>query len=203
MAEVKGTIVKAWLNFLEARYGRSHVASTIQALDPTDRSFLSSPLLDSTWYPMELQTSLGKLTRLLRRDHERNLSLELGRHIAEYAYTTVYARQLKDDPIKQAERFGWLDRLLYQGLRECETEVTGPSSILVRYRYSRGYKPGPGECSSIAGFICRQIEMAGASRVKFVHDKCLAAGVSNYCEFSVKWATVNDGAGQDLSRVSG
>jgi hypothetical protein len=188
LAEVKGTMVKGWLNFLKERYGESKVSSAIEKLDPSDRSTLISPILDSSWYPLELQSALSKLTRTLRSALDRDVATQLGRYMAEYAYTRVYANQLMDGPIKQGQSFGWVDKLLYQGLRKCEPEVTGPSSLVVRYYYERGIKPGEGECTSIAGFIARQMEMTGAFNVKCSHPKCLATGTArDCCEFGVKW----------------
>jgi hypothetical protein len=184
MAQVKGTLVNAWRNFLKERYGEEKVAAAIQSLDEGDRIQLQSPKLDSTWYPMELQQVMGRLTKAVAAPSDKDIALELGRYMADYTYGKVY-RTLLMGNLNRNKDLDWFDDVLFQGLRRCATEKTGPCSSIVRYYYLEG-KPTWGVCRSLVGFLTRQIELSGRQGVTCAHQKCAASG-ADCCEFLLQW----------------
>jgi hypothetical protein len=184
MAQVKGSMINAWRNFLKERYGDDKVAVAIQALDDDDRIPLESPILDSSWYPMTLQKIMGRLTRKLTPATETNLPLELGRYTADYIHTKIY-RNLLEGNSNKAQAFAWFDDMLYKGLRTCVTESTGPTSYMIRYEYP-DTKPTPGQCQSIKGYLIRQNELRGRKKATCVQQKCMAKG-DDCCQFVIQW----------------
>jgi len=186
MAEIKGILLNAWVKFLNERYGEEAVSKALDGLSPEDRRLISLSFLDASWYPYDSLRALGSLTRPLAAKSKTDISGEVGRFMAEHAFTGVYRSLLAHDPIKQVEKFSSIGTFFFRETRTLETEITGPASCLVRYRYLAGAKPTRGTCASLIGFWSRSIELAGASKVVAAHPKCVAAG-GDCCEFLLEW----------------
>jgi len=188
MAEVKGTVINAWKKFLAERYGEEPLNSAIQSLEAKERLRLQSPILDSTWYPIDVQQALSRVTRSLAKPTENDMATELGRFMADYVYTRVYSVLLKNKPGKD-KPLDWFDDVVYRGLRTYVVEMTGPNSSVARYSYIEG-KPTPGQCRTLQAFIARKMELAGYQGVSCVHQKCLAKGHDS-CDFLMQWTAAS------------
>jgi hypothetical protein len=186
MAEIKGILLSAWMEFLKKRYGAQAVMQALESLDDEDRARLSAAFLASSWYPYSTLFALQKLTRPMATPADRNLSLEIGKFMAEYVFTGVYRSLLEKDPVKQVEKFSWIRTFFFQETRKLETEVVGESRCLVRYRYEGGAKPTRAICESLSGFWSRTLELAGAAQVRRAHPKCVA-NKADCCEFVFDW----------------
>jgi hypothetical protein len=186
MADVKGILLNGWMKFLNERYGEQEVASTLAGLTPEDRQQLPLTFLDASWYPYDSLRVLGRLTRPLVMKSESGIAGEIGRFMAQHAFNGAYRSLLARDPIKQMEKFKSIGEFFFRGAYTLETEITGPSSGLARYRYQAGANPTRGICASLVGFWSRSIELAGASHVLGTHPKCFAAG-ADCCEFRLEW----------------
>lgn len=188
MAEIKGILLNGWVRFLKDRYGEESVNKAVAALDPDYRRLVPAMFLDASWYPFDSLHALRKLTKPLVTRADGDITNDIGRFMAQYAFTGVYRSLLAHDPIKQVEKFGSIGEFFFREARKLETEITGPSSCLVRYRYEPGAKPTRAICASLTGFWSRSIELAGASTVNGNHSKCFAAG-ADCCEFVFEWKT--------------
>ncbi len=184
MAKVKGTVINAWKNFLKERYGEEKLTAAIESLHSNDRVQLLSPILDSTWYPMEMQQVMGRLTKALAAPSDKDIASQLGRYTADYVYTKVYRTVLSGSPDKNKST-AWFDDLLFQDLRKCVSESTGPSSSVSRYYYFEG-KPTSGQCRTLAAFLIRRQELIGKQNVTCIHQKCASKG-NDCCEFALRW----------------
>jgi hypothetical protein len=187
MAEVKGVILNAWIQFLKSRYGEERVARGLQDLARAQEHQIAGAFLDSSWYPWESQGPLARLTRTLATPEDRNISFELGRFMADYAFEKVYKALLSREPDRLA-RNAWLEDSLFQGVRKGKSEMVGESSYLLRYTYEPGMKPTAGMCTSTIGFCFRQAELAGRTNVRVIHpeEKCAAFG-NDCCEIVIEW----------------
>ena len=186
MAEVKGILLNAWVKFVKERYGEEAVAKAFGTLSPEDRRLLPATFLDASWYPYDSLHAFGRLTRPLVTKSDKDVAGEVGRFMAQHAFTGVYRSLLAHDPIKQVEKFTSIGAFFFRDTRKLETEITGPASCLVRYRYEAGAKPTRAICASLSGFWSRSIELAGASKVAAAHPKCFATG-GDCCEFLLEW----------------
>lgn len=184
MAQVKGTLLNAWKNFLNDRYGEDQVAAAIQSLSAGDRLLLQSPILDSTWYSMEFEETLRRLTRFLATPSDKDMARQMGRYIADYFYAHAYRTLLRGKP-GGGKALDWFEDLVYRDLREYDVDMTGPSSSVVRYRYREG-RPTAGQCQTLKAFIIRKFELSGYQNVTCTHVTCVAKG-DECCEFSVQW----------------
>jgi hypothetical protein len=184
MAQVKGTLLNAWKSFLIDRYAEEKVSTAIESLDASDKLHLMSPILDSTWYPMELQQVMSKLTKALAARSDGDIASQLGRYTADYVLASVYRTVIANDS-KKNKSVSWFDDLLYRGLRECKAEYTGPTSYVTWFYYLEG-KPTAGQCRTLRAFLIRVSELRGRKNVTCIHRKCLARG-GDCCEFLMEW----------------
>ncbi|HWX42019.1 MAG TPA: hypothetical protein VN345_12800 [Blastocatellia bacterium] len=186
MADVKGVLLNAWQRMLEQRYGDDRVAKAKAALDAKDRGLLPLFFLDSNWYAFDALNAMRKLTRSLAERGEKNLSVEIGRCMAEGAFSGAYRSMMTKDPIKQVGKFSQITDFFFREARTLETETVGEHGCIVRYRYNPSAYPSRGMCQSLIGFWSRVLEMAGASDVTGSHTKCSLNG-ADCCEFVLNW----------------
>jgi len=186
MAEIKGILLNGWMKFLKERYGEEAVTKVLNSLSPEERRLVPAIFLDASWYPYDALHVLRKLTKPLVVRTDGDVTAEIGRYMAQHAFTGVYKPLLTRDPLKQVQKFTSIGEFFFKEARKLETEITGPASCLVRYRYQAGAKPTRAICQSLTGFWSRSIELSGASNVKASHPRCFAAG-ADCCEFLFEW----------------
>jgi len=186
MAEVKGVQLKGTMSFLTQRYGQEAVSKAIESLAAEDRATLPAVFLDSTWYNGDVWRAVRRLTRALTADAGPDLPLELGKHISEYTFAGVYRTLLVNDPRKQAEKFAWVYDFFFRDAQRVETKVHENSACTITYYYKTGDRPTRATCAGTLGYSMRTLELAGASKVKGSHSKCVADG-QDTCEFLLEW----------------
>lgn len=186
MAEIKGILLTAWMDFLKARYGVQAITTAINELDTEDRLLVSAPFLASSFYPYSSLYALRKLTRSFATPADKNLSVEIGRIMAEHVFTGAYRTLVAKDPIRQVEKISWVKDFFFKDSLILETELFGDSSCVVRYRYDAGAKPTYSVCESLKGFWSKTLELAGATDIKATHPTCATKG-AKCCEFIFAW----------------
>jgi hypothetical protein len=189
MAEIKGALLKAWMSFLNERYGGETVISAIGTLAQADKQMMGARFLDSSWYSYETLHTMRRLTRVLVTPADGDLSNTIGRHMAQEVFTGVYRSLLAADPVKQVEKFAWISEFFFRETRELQTEITSQLACVVRYQYKQAARPTRGICLSLLGFWTRTLELSGASSVVAEQMKCVLDG-ANCCEFEFKWESV-------------
>jgi hypothetical protein len=186
MAEIKGILLTAWMDFLKTRYGSEALAKAINTLDSENLLLVSAPFLASSFYPYSSLYALRKLTRSLATSAEKNLSVEIGRVMAEYVFTGAYHSLVAKDPLKQVEKILWVKDFFFKDSLILETELMSNSRCLIRYRYDAGAKPTSAICESLKGFWSKTLELSGASKLRATHPKCAVHGAT-CCEFVFDW----------------
>jgi hypothetical protein len=186
MAEMKGTQLRAMMAFFRERFGEAALAEALARLEPADRNALNIKFLDSHWYPFDTLRPIRRLSRLLAPEGGLGLALEIGHAIANYTFQGVYRSLLEASPAAQVGKFEWIHGLFYRGSQTIETEMTGPSACLVRYRYFPGVSPARSTCGSMTGFWIRLLELSGGKKVQAAHPRCQLDG-HDACEFTFRW----------------
>ena len=186
MAEVKGTMVKAWMAFLREIYGDTLVNESIKSARGADSRLLKGPFLDSSWYPIDTSHALTRLTGWLTGGAQPHIALEVGRYMARHVYGSVYRNLIVDDPVKQVTKFAWTHDLFYRGLRTQRVETTGPASCIVTCVYEPGERLLPGTCDGFLGYWLQMLELTGAANVRGNHSRCTLEG-EDRCEFIIAW----------------
>lgn len=187
-SEVKGVQLKATLKFLQERFGDEAVEAAIASLDPEDRELLPVAVLDSSWYSFEVWRPIRRISRLLASDAGgAELAMGMGRASAEYVFKGgVYKSLLTNDPSRIVEKFSWLHGHFYRQAVTLESEMTGPTSCVLRYFYNDSFGPARSNCLAILGFWMRTLELAGAQNARGKHTGCVRDGAP-CCEYSMEW----------------
>ena len=187
VAQIKGVLLNAWTQFLKSRYGAERFDEAVKNVAGADRIQFAAGFLDSSWYPFEAQRPLNELTRLLVTLEDGNVAFDLGRFMADYAFSKVYKNLLSKEGHKLVRNL-WLEDSFFQGLRKAESTMPSDNSCLLRYYYEPGMKPSAKLCATTIGFCVRQVEYAGGTDIKVVHppDKCAARG-NDCCEVLIEW----------------
>jgi hypothetical protein len=188
MAEVRGVLLNGWAKLLDERYGPDQVSVAKSKLSAEDRLLIPLIFLDSNWYPFTALHAMRKLTRTLATRDNKSLGLEIGRAMARQSFNGAYRMMLMKDPVSQVGKFSEITEFFFRDARTLETQMVSDHSCLVRYRYKAGAVPNRGLCQSLAGFWGEVLEMAGGSRVKAAHPKCVLDR-ADCCEFSFDWAS--------------
>ena len=191
MAQIKGLLLNAWITFLKLRYGDLAVASALDLVSPDDRRMLSFPFLASSWYAYDRVHVLVRMTNELAGEGDLSLPEEIGRFMAQHAFTGIYRSLMTEDPIKQAEKAAWLEGFFLNAACQVETELTGPTSCTVRCTYETGVEPTRSLCGSLTGFWLEMLELSGAHRVAASHARCVLDG-GDCCEFKFDWQGERD-----------
>ena len=186
MAEVKGSMLNAWMAYLAEGYGEKEVVEAIKGLSPEDQKRFDTKFLDSSWYPIQMSSSMTRLTVSLTKRPDPQLAVHVGRYMARYVYTHVYRNLIGSDPINHVQKFSWIDELMYRGLRTFNAEATGPSSCRVSCRYEPGQRPPGTMCGGLIGFFGEVLEMTGGFNVRASHSACVLRG-ADCCEFAFEW----------------
>ena len=186
MAQIKGLLLNAWMTFLKLRFGDLAVASALDLASAEDRRLLSVPFLASSWYAYGLVDVLSRTTTELAGDADRNLPEEIGRFMAQHAFTGIYRSLIAADPIKQVEKAAWMEGFFLNAAYNVETEITGPTSCTMRCTYESAVKPFRAICGSLTGFWLEMIELSGANSVTGDHTRCVLDG-GDCCEFKFEW----------------
>lgn len=192
MAEVKGSMLNAWMAYLGERYDQKEISAAIQGLSQEDRSRFDVKFLDSSWYPIQMSSSMTRLTIALTKRPDAKLAVQVGRYMARYVYTHVYRNLIGSDPMTHMEKFSWIDELMYRGLRTFYAERAGPSSCRVSCRYEPGQRPPGTMCGGLEGFFLEVLEMTGGLNVKGTHSVCVLKGADS-CEFDFEWELPESG----------
>ena len=186
MAEIKGILLHGWMMYLNENHGEPAVKRAIQQLEPKDRALVGTGVfLAASWYPYEANHALRNLTRILKPAADKQTAVDIGRSTAWHAFSNL-AQSRIGDPIDRVTSFTKLSEGNYRDVRVLESEVTGPASCVVRYRYMPGVVPTRAICASLIGFWTCVLEMMGATRVVSTHPRCVLNS-DTLCEFTFSW----------------
>lgn len=184
MQQVKGTVLKSRLGFVEAHAGADGVARVIANLSEADRASLAF-ILPVAWYPFELGQRLDDaIVRVLAAGDQRFFE-RLGASSAERNLTTVHKGYLRvGDPHGFLERAAVIYRSYYETGRR-EYARTGPTTAVLTTYDADSYSAP--DCLTIVGWHRRALEMCGATDVVVQHPECRATGGA-VCRYELRWA---------------
>jgi hypothetical protein len=187
MAEVKGVLLRGSLSYVKEVCGSEAFEAAVESLSPEDRDLLPAVLLDSNWYPFDVWRVIRRIARVTVPHAGTGFALEMGKHMAELAFTGVYKSLVVNDPVKQVEKLPWINDLFYRDTRKVDIIDLTPSSCTVRYKYESTALPRRSTCISSMGLTMRLIELAGGRNVKGTHTNCVIDG-NSHCEFPLEWS---------------
>jgi uncharacterized protein (TIGR02265 family) len=183
MQQIKGSVVKSRLAFIEEHSGKEGVNKVLATLSEDDRKALAS-VITVKWYPLELGTRLDDAIVRVLGGGKPEFFERLGAASADKNLTTVHKAFIAPgDPHAFLTRTPAIYSMYYeQGRREYQK--TGEKSAVLTTHDAEVFSAP--DCLTIVGWHRRALEMCGARSVKVVENECRAKGAA-VCRYSLSW----------------
>ena len=183
MQQVKGTVLKARMAFVEQNWGADGVAQLLASFSVDERKTLQS-LLSSRWYPFELGKRLDAAVVGVLGKGAPDVFEQMGAASAQANLTTVHKSFLTQGKphglLSKAEQiYGFYyetGRRSYEQTGEC-------SGVLTTFDAETFSAP---DCLSVVGWYKHALAMCGATGVSNEEPECRARGGAA-CRYNVSW----------------
>jgi predicted hydrocarbon binding protein len=179
---VKGSMVRAHLQFVRDRLGEPMLARTLEALPPKVATEVNG-ILVSTWCPFESLVVLDRTIAKVARREERDLMRELGRYSAQINLSGVYRAFHRDDIHEFFRHSATLHRQ-FQDFGTCAYEQLGETHGRISIRDAACYSPA--YCSSEVGYLEQVIATHGGTNATVSESACQCA-TDDHCTFELRW----------------
>lgn len=183
MQQIKGSVLKTRMAFVEEHSGKDGVERVLATLPPADRQALSM-ILTVQWYPFELGKRLDDaIVRVLGNGRPEFFD-RLGVASAERNLATIHKGFLAPGNAHGfLEKAPTIYRLYYETGRR-EYRKTGERSGEITTHDAETFSAP--DCLTIVGWHRRALELCGVKNPKVVEQECRAKGGS-VCRYAVTW----------------
>lgn len=179
---VKGSMVRAHLQFVSDRFGTPALQRTLAEL-PASMSAEVHNVLAASWCAFETLIALDRAIARVAGLDERNLMRELGGYSAIVNLSTVY-RAFRREDIHDFFRHSATLHRQFQDFGTCEYEQVGPTQARLRIRGAACFSPA--YCASEAGYLEQVITIHGGSAPQIAESTCRCAN-EELCTFDAQW----------------
>jgi hypothetical protein len=180
---VKGSMIQATLQVIKDKYGTLAYQKIVDSIQANFKKEIEKGILTGSWYPIELHASIYNVLDKEYAHGNQQYFLEIGRMEADLAGKTVYRFLTKlAGPTLTVRAAKQLWGLTYSASK-VEVHAGEKSldfTILGFPLADKNY------IATIAGYIKRSLEIAGAVKVEGTKRKCITQG-DEYISFSYKW----------------
>ena len=182
--QIRGTVLKARLAFVEEAAGKDGVARMLAALPPEDQKILKM-VLSISWYPFELGTRLDHAIVTVLAGGDPRYFEKLGEASAANNLASAHRAYLtKGDAHAFLAKAPQIYRMYYEVGRR-EYERTGErEGILTTYDAETFSAP---DCSTVVGWHRKALELCGVAGARIVEEECRAKGAP-HCRYRVSWS---------------
>jgi uncharacterized protein (TIGR02265 family) len=182
--QVKGSVLKSRLAFVEEHGGKDAVERVLAALPLENRTILRN-LVAIQWCPFDLGERLDAAIVQVVGHGKPDFFERLGAASAEANLTSVHkAFLVPGDPHAFLAKAPQIYRLYYQTGRR-EYERTGVKEAVLTTRDAETYSTP--DCLTVIGWYRKALEMCGATGVRVVEEECRARGATA-CKYRISWA---------------
>ena len=186
MQQIKGTILKSRLGFVEEHWGREGLDRVLAALPPDDQRALRTALTVK-WYPFELGKRLDAAIVSVLGDDRSEVFERLGAASAESNLNGVHKQFLTPGrPHVFLGKAPQIYAFYYETGRRTYEQTGETSGVMTTYEAETFSAP---DCLSVIGWYRRALEMCGASGVAIEETECRARG-GQVCRYQVSWRSV-------------
>jgi uncharacterized protein (TIGR02265 family) len=184
MQQVKGSVLKSRLAFIEQIAGKDGVERVLGTLTPEDRRALRD-LVAVQWCPFDLGKRLDEAIVAVLAQGNPLFFERLGAASAEGNLTTVHRAFITPgDPHAFLAKAPQIYRLYYDTGRREYARTGDRSAVLTTYDAETFSAP---DCSTVIGWHRKALEMCGVTGIEIVEDECRARG-GKTCRYRISWA---------------
>jgi uncharacterized protein (TIGR02265 family) len=183
MQQVKGSVLKARLAFVEEHAGPDGLTRVLELLAPDEREQLRT-VLTMKWYPFELGRRLDDAIVQAVGGGRREFFERLGEASAEKNLTTLHRSFLvSGDPHGFLAKAPQIYDLYYETGRRAYQRTGEKEGVLTTSDAETFSAP---DCLTVVGWYRRALELCGATAVRVVEEECRATGGA-VCRYRVSW----------------
>jgi uncharacterized protein (TIGR02265 family) len=183
MQQVKGTVLKARLAFVEKHFGAGGVERVLAEFSPEERRELARPI-PVKWYPFDLGHRLDDAIVAVLGGGDAEVFLRLGEASADQNLGTLHRSFLvPGDPHAFLAKAPTIYRMYYETGRR-EYQRTGEREGVLTTHEAETFSAA--DCLTVVGWYRRALELCGARGVRVVEEECRARGAET-CRYRVSW----------------
>ncbi len=184
MQQVKGSVLKSRIAYVEAQGGAEAVERVLSTLSDEDRTALQI-ILTVQWYPFDLGKRLDDAIVAALGEGKPEYFLKLGEASATKNLTSIHKQFLTPgDPHAFLAKAPTIYGLYYEtGSREYQ-KVGEKEGVLITHDAETFSGP---DCLTVIGWHRKALEMVGVTGVKIDEEECRARGGAG-CRYRVRWA---------------
>lgn len=177
MLEAKGPIFKSALKYIKNNLGADGFESFLKQLPKETQQFLSSPILNSEFYPSDQLISVMESYVKMENLNPEQTYHELGRFSSDEGMKGIYRIFLKvGSPSMMFRQTPLVYKSYYsQGSMQVVDSTKNDATLRLTDSGIRHIAI----CGRITGYIERTMELAGGKNVRLTHTKCFAKGDIN------------------------
>ncbi len=184
MLKIKGTAIRATINYIKLNLNEEQIRNLKNLLLPDSLNFFEKPIISNEWYNVEpLIDIMDKVPNILKKENKK-VWWEMGRHSCEDGLTTVYRVFYKlgspEFILKRASTV-W-NNYYSEGIFYIISHSTNLAHVQIREISF----PHPCLCTRISGWMERAIEISGGRNVILKHTLCKFQG-GNVEEWKANW----------------
>ena len=184
MQKIKGSVLRARLEFVEESFGSEARQKVLESLSPEDQATLRT-MLPIQWVPFDLGKRVDEAIVDVVASGDTRFFERLGEASAETNLSGAHQYFLEPgDPHAFLAKAPQIYRMYYQtGHREYEK--IGESEGLLTTHEAETYSAT--DCLTVVGWYRKALEMCGATGVKVVEEECRAEGGA-VCRYRITWS---------------
>jgi uncharacterized protein (TIGR02265 family) len=182
--QIRGTVLKARLAFVEENAGRDGLARVVAALPPDDQKSLKM-ILSISWYPFAVGTRLDQAIVTVLGGGDARYFEKLGEASATSNLASAHrAYVTKGDAHGFLAKAPQIYRMYYEVGRR-EYERTGErEAVLTTYEAETFSIP---DCSTVVGWHRKALEICDVKGAQVVEEECRAKGAA-HCRYRLTWS---------------
>jgi uncharacterized protein (TIGR02265 family) len=182
--QVKGSVLKSRLGFVEEHFGEDGVSRVLASLGDEDQKALRM-ILTVKWYPFELGKRLDNAIVQVLGGGRPEFFERLGEASATKNLTTLHHGFLTEGkPQSFLARAPAIYALYYETGRREYQAIGENEGVLTTYDAETF---STADCLTVVGWYRRALEMCGAQGVEVSEVECRARGGA-VCRYRVKWS---------------
>ena len=184
MQQVKGSVLKSRLAFVEQHGGKDGVERVLATLSTTDRAALRN-LVAIQWCPFDLSRRLDDAIVQVLGHGKPQFFERLGAASAETNLGTVHKALLSPgDPGAFLAKAPQIYKLYYDTGRR-DYAQTGPKEAVLTTHDAETFSAP--DCLTVVGWYRKALELCGATGIEIVEEECRARG-GKACRYRISWA---------------
>lgn len=184
MQQVKGSVLKSRLAFVEQHAGKDGVERVLATLAPGDRRALRN-LVAVQWCAFDLGKRLDEAIVNVLAHGNPQFFERLGAASAESNLATVHRAFITPGDLHAfLAKAPQIYRLYYDTGRREYLKTGERSAVLTTSEAETFSAP---DCLTVVGWYRRALELCGATGIEIVEDECRARG-GKACRYSISWA---------------